>query len=212
VETRQVELNAILEKSSVIPVLVIENVDDALPLAEALIRGGIRVLEITLRSQAAWSAAETIAHEIEEAVVGVGTVTHAGQMKRAADLDLAFAVSPGLTPTLLKAAVDTNMPFLPGVATVSEAMTADDLGFSTLKFFPAVPAGGIPMLKAVAGPLPHLRFCPTGGINKSNVSEFLGLKNVVCVGGSWVAPKNLIRAKDWDGITDLANEAVTLLV
>lgn len=209
-DSRQIALNAILARTPVIPVVVIEREADALPLARALVAGGIDVLEITLRSDAAWLAAESIAASMSEMVVGVGTVTDSGQLRRAIDVDLDFAVSPGCTPALIQAACDCDIPFLPGIATVSEAMLADESGFSTLKFFPAVPAGGIAMLKAIAGPLPHLRFCPTGGISQANAAEFLALGNVACVGGSWVTPPRLIQAQDWDTITKLARSAVAL--
>ena len=189
----------------VLPVMVIPSLDQAVPLAEALIKGGIKVLEITLRTDCALAAIEAIAKAFPEAVVGAGTVLSPDDAKAAADHGARFAVSPGLTEKL---AGQTSLPLLPGVATSSEVMRALEWGFTHLKFFPAVPAGGVPALKGIGGPLAAAKFCPTGGIDVKNAAEFLALPNVLCVGGSWVAPASAMNEGRWDEITRLAAEAV----
>ena len=189
----------------VLPVMVIPSLDQALPLAEALIKGGIKVLEITLRTECALASIAAIAKEFPEAVVGAGTVLTPDDAKAAVDAGARFAVSPGLTETLAK---QTSLPLLPGVATSSEVMKALEWGFTHLKFFPAVPAGGVPALKGIGGPLPQAKFCPTGGIDVKNAAEFLAQPNVLCVGGSWVAPAAAMSEGRWDEVTRLAAEAV----
>lgn len=189
----------------VLPVMVIPSLDQAVPLAEALIKGGIKVLEITLRTDCALAAIEAIAKAFPEAVVGAGTVLSPDDAKAAADHGARFAVSPGLTEKL---AGQTSLPLLPGVATSSEVMRALEWGFTHLKFFPAVPAGGVPALKGIGGPLAAAKFCPTGGIDAKNAGDFLALPNVLCVGGSWVAPAAAMNEGRWDEITRLAAEAV----
>ena len=196
----------IMELSPVVPVLVIDQLDDAVPLAEALLAGGIRILEITLRTEAALPAVERIAASCADAVVGVGTVTRPEQVQQAIDHGAEFIISPGVTPKLLAAVQD--IPFLPGVASVSELMLGQEFGLQHFKFFPAVAAGGISLLQAFAGPFPHVQFCPTGGIGEHNFLDYLALSNVTCVGGSWVAPSKLIRAHDWTLISTLARQAV----
>lgn len=189
----------------VIPVLTIEDAAHAVPLARALCAGGIRVLEITLRTDAALEAVRRVAAEVPDAIPGVGTVTRAEDFTAARVAGAQFAVSPGFSPELAAAAGD--LPWLPGVATASEVMAAMRLGCKRLKFFPAEAMGGIPTLKALAGPFGDVTFCPTGGINAGNAADYLALANVACVGGSWLAPGAAVKAGDWDAITALAKEA-----
>lgn len=199
-------LPALLRQVPVLPVLVIEDAEIAEPLAKALLAGGLHVLEVTLRTPAALEAIRRIA-ALEGIEVGAGTITRPADLEAARAAGARFGVSPGATNELLDAATESGLPFLPGVATPSEAMRARDRGFQTLKFFPAMAAGGTAMLKSIGGPLPDLFFCPTGGIDAGNFQSFLALKNVVCVGGSWVAPAELVARRDWATITRLAQEA-----
>ncbi len=192
----------------VLPVMVIQSLEQALPLAEALVKGGIDVLEITLRTDCALASITAVAKEFPNIVVGAGTVLTPEDAKAAADAGARFAVSPGLTETLAK---QTALPLLPGVATSSEVMRALEWGFTHLKFFPAVPAGGVAALKGIGGPLPQARFCPTGGVDAKNAADFLALSNVLCVGGSWVAPAAAMAEGRWDEIARLAGEAVATL-
>jgi 2-dehydro-3-deoxyphosphogluconate aldolase/(4S)-4-hydroxy-2-oxoglutarate aldolase len=194
----------ILQLAPVLPVLVIEDERSAVPLAKALCAGGLRVLEVTLRTPAAISAIERIVAEVEDVVVGAGTVTNRIDLDRAAEAGARFAVSPGLTPDL---AVGGPIPLLPGAATATEIMRAREAGFDLLKFFPAVPAGGVNALRAFAGPFPEIRFCPTGGIDADNAASFLALPNVICVGGSWVTPANAVRHSNWEAIRVAAHAA-----
>lgn len=196
-------LRQLLPTIPVLPVLEVWDVERAEDLARALVAGGLRVLEVTLRTPGALEAIRRMA-AIEGAVVGAGTVTRPELIAAARDAGAAFGVSPGATPALLAAAREAAWPFLPGVATPSEAMAARDAGFDVLKFFPALAAGGVRMLKSLYGPLPDLAFCPTGGIDAANFREFLALPNVLCVGGSWVAPADAIAAGDWERIETLA--------
>lgn len=204
------EISAIAALAPVIPVLTIERQADAVPLARALVRGGLRVLEITLRTGVALEALQAIANEVPDAVVGAGTVLNARQLDQARQAGARFAVSPGCTPGLATAASASGLPFLPGVQTVSEAMALAERGLSLLKFFPADTAGGLGWLKAVAAPLAGLRFCPTGGIGADSAPAYLALANVACVGGSWVAPRKAVAAQDWPQIERLAAAAATL--
>lgn len=197
----------LMQLAPVIPVLVIDDLATAVPLARALVAGGLPVLEVTLRTAAAWQAIAEM-QTVAGAVVGVGTVTQADQFQQAKDVGARFVVMPGATPGLLDAAQHSGLPTLPGVMTPSEALTAMTAGFDCLKLFPAEPAGGTTLLKALHGPLPELRFCPTGGIGLNNLSDYLALPNVLCVGGSWVAPSALVKAGDWQAITALAQQAV----
>ncbi|MBC8510018.1 MAG: bifunctional 4-hydroxy-2-oxoglutarate aldolase/2-dehydro-3-deoxy-phosphogluconate aldolase [Chloroflexi bacterium] len=197
-----------LSKSPVLPVLMINDISHALPLARALLEGGLPVLEITLRTACAMQAIKLITNELPEAIVGVGTVTRPEQFEEARNAGAQFAVSPGLTPALIRASRAIDMPFLPGVFTPSEAMIARDEGFNTLKLFPAEQAGGIGMLKAIGSPVPELKFCPTGGIGPSSLQQYLKLPNVICVGGSWVSPAQAMQSGNWKQITKLAAEAV----
>jgi 2-dehydro-3-deoxyphosphogluconate aldolase/(4S)-4-hydroxy-2-oxoglutarate aldolase len=204
------KLAEIVAATSVMPVMVIDRIDDAVPLAQALVEGGIRVLEITLRTEAGLEAVKRIRQEVPGAIVGVGTISSPQLLEASIEAGAAFGVSPGTPPTLLKAIVASGLPFFPGVATMTEVMQVMESGLTVMKFFPAVAAGGVKMLESFAGPFPQVEFCPTGGINAANAPEFFKLKNVVCVGGSWLTPKNLIANGDWAGITRLAQEATTL--
>ena len=196
----------IMRTSAVIPVIAIDEPEHAVPLAKALVAGGIRVLEVTLRTRHGLAAIRAMS-EVEGAIVGVGTLTHPEEFAAARDAGAVFGVSPGLTAALIAAAKSSGLPLLPGVMTPSEVMAAREQGFRQLKLFPAVPAGGIGMLNAINGPLPDVMFCPTGGISQETASQFLALKNVACVGGSWLTPKDAIAAGDWGRITDLAKAA-----
>lgn len=201
-------LPQILGLAPVMPVIIIEDLTHAVPLARALVAGGLRVLEVTLRTPVAMQAVAEIAAQVPGAVVGVGTLTRPEQFSEAEAAGARFAVSPGLTPALVAASKQSAMPLLPGVFTPSEAMQAYDDGFRYLKLFPAKQAGGLGMLKALGGPLPELQFCPTGGISSTDFREYLALPNVICVGGSWVVPLELMRTGNWQAITQLAAEAV----
>lgn len=204
------DMVAIAALAPVVPVLTIEHQGDAVPLARALVSGGLRVLEITLRTEVALEALRAIARDVLHAVVGAGTVLNGQQLEQARQAGARFVVSPGCTPALAAAATAAGLPFLPGVQTVSEAMALSEQGFSLLKFFPADTAGGLGWLKAVAPPLAGLRFCPTGGIGPDTAPAYLSLANVACVGGSWVAPRNAVAAKDWVAIERLAAAAASL--
>jgi 2-dehydro-3-deoxyphosphogluconate aldolase/(4S)-4-hydroxy-2-oxoglutarate aldolase len=194
----------------VIPVIVIDDLGDAVPLARALVAGGVRVLEVTLRTPVALDAVRAIAGEVEGAIVGVGTIVDGGDFARAISAGASFGVSPGLTPAVIDAARACALPLLPGVMTPSEIMAASAAGYRALKFFPAQAAGGIAMLKALAGPFPDVVFCPTGGITAATAPDFLALPNVVCVGGSWLMPPDAIRSRDWSRISALARDASRL--
>ena len=194
----------------VVPVIVLEDAAHAVPLARALLAGGLTVLEVTLRSDAALPGIRAIAREVPQAKVGAGTVLSVDDLAAAREAGAQFAVSPGSTPALLESARTCGLPFLPGVMTPSEVAAALAAGYDTMKFFPAGQAGGVEMLKALAGPFPQVKFCPTGGISLANASDFLALPNVVCVGGSWITPGASIRASDWAAITRLAQQASRL--
>jgi len=200
----------LLARAPVMPVIVIQNLHDAVPLARALVAGGISTLEITLRTDVAFDAIGVIRAEVPEAIVGAGTVLTPAHLDSALAAGAQFVISPGLTPDLAAAARATQACLVPGVATASEAMQAADCGFIAQKLFPAQAVGGVGLLKALAGPLPHLRFCPTGGINPANAPEYLALPNVSCVGGSWLAPTDTVAAGDWQRITALAEAALRL--
>ncbi|MDB5992647.1 MAG: keto-deoxy-phosphogluconate aldolase [Herbaspirillum sp.] len=200
----------IMRISPVIPVIVIEDPAHAVPLAKALVAGGIRVLEITLRTEYGLAAIRAIAEEVPDAIVGVGTLTLPGEFSAAREAGAVFGVSPGLTGTLIAAAKRSGLPLLPGVMTPTEVMHAHEAGFRQMKLFPAVPAGGIGMLNGISGPLGDVMFCPTGGISQENAPQFLALKNVVCVGGSWLTPKDALQTGDWARITELAVAASAL--
>jgi len=200
----------VMTDAPVIPVIVLADVAHAVPLARALVEGGIRMLEVTLRTTAALACIEAIAREVPGAVAGAGTVRSAADARAAARAGARFVVSPGYTTAVGTACRDLGLPLLPGVATGSEIMAAQEDGYDALKFFPAMQAGGLPMLKAWHGPFGDVRFCPTGGISASNAAEFLALPNVVCVGGSWLTPADAVAQGDWARITQLARQAVAL--
>lgn len=200
----------LVARTPVIPVLTIERAADAVPLARALVAGGLPVIEVTLRTRAALDAIKAIAGEVSDCIVGVGTVTRAPDIAAAISAGAKYLVSPGTPPELAAALADTSVPVLPGCATVSEAMALSARGFKVLKFFPAEASGGTAWLKSVAAPLPDIKFCPTGGIDAKNIAAYLGCPNVLAVGGSWVAPKDAIAAQDFARITRLAREASML--
>ena len=202
--TRSEHLDALLAIGRVIPVITLQRLDDAVPLARALVDGGIRLLEITLRTPCGLAGAEAIIRAVPDAVVGVGTVLMPKDLDRAIAIGARFALSPGATPALLHAAAAAPMPFLPGVATASELMQAMEMGFSTVKFFPAIAAGGLAALNALGGPFPTARFCPTGGIAEGNMADWLSLPNVAAIGGSWLTPAHEVLAADWEAIRDRA--------
>lgn len=199
-----------LETAVVVPVMVVESAEVAVPLGRALVAGGLKMLEITLRTPAALDVIRAIVSEVEGAVVGAGTVLTPTQYEDVERAGARFVVSPGSTPGLLDVAATLETPLLPGAATASEVMALLERGFRDLKFFPAEPAGGLSYLKALASPLPQARFCPTGGIDLARAKDYLAVPNVVCVGGSWVAPADAVAAGDWARITELAKEAVAL--
>jgi 2-dehydro-3-deoxyphosphogluconate aldolase / (4S)-4-hydroxy-2-oxoglutarate aldolase len=201
--------NDICKLAPIVPVLVVHDVAHARPLAEALIAGGLPALEVTLRTDAALEVIAEMA-KVEGGVVGAGTLLTPDDVKRAVDAGAKFGVSPGATDVLLQAAEDLDLPMLPGAATASEAMRLLERGYDMLKFFPAEASGGAPALKSLASPLPQIRFCPTGGVSTANAESYLSLPNVVCAGGSWVAPDALVRQGDWAAITELARAASQL--
>ncbi len=194
----------------VIPVIVLHRVEDAVPMAQALVDGGVRVLEITMRTPVALQCMEAIARAVPQAVVGAGTVRSVADAEAAKKAGCVFAVSPGYTTPVGLACRDIGLPLLPGVATASEVMSANADGYQFLKFFPATAAGGIPMLKALGGPFPDVVFCPTGGITPESAPQFLALPNVKVCGGSWLTPQDAVDGKDWARITRLAREATAL--
>ena len=199
----------ILSISPVIPVMVIKKLEQAVPLANALIAGGVKVLEITLRTDAAVDAIAEISREVPDAVVGAGTVTTPEDLNTVAEAGAFFAISPGLTTELLEAANNGTIALIPGISTISELMTGISRGYDHFKFFPAEAAGGIKMLKSIAGPFSKVTFCPTGGISPANYRDYLSLANVACVGGSWIVPDEAVERADWDRITALAREALS---
>ncbi len=207
IDSKQQSIAATLALAPVVPVVIIDDAKHAVPMARALVAGGIPAIEVTLRTPAALDAVRAIAQEVEGAVVGVGTVLTPGDLHAAREAGARFAVSPGISPNILAAADDSDLPLLPGTATASEVMTLLERGYRHLKFFPAVPAGGYKLIAAWASPLPQVRFCPTGGISLSSAPDFLALPNVICVGGSWLTPADKLKAGDWAGIELLAREA-----
>jgi 2-dehydro-3-deoxyphosphogluconate aldolase / (4S)-4-hydroxy-2-oxoglutarate aldolase len=208
---RSEKVAALFRSACVIPVLTIERLEHAVPLARALVAGGVRVLEVTLRTPVAMEAAKAIMADVPEAVVGIGTILNADDLARTEALGASFGISPGATPELLKAAAASRLPFAPGIATASELMQALVHGFNLVKFFPAEPSGGIKALRALAGPFPDAMFCPTGGIGEANAAAWLAEPNVVAVGGSWLCPAANIRSGDWAGITAMCDRAMKLL-
>ena len=208
---KQERLAALFRQAVVIPVLTIEKVEHAVPLAKALVAGGIRTLEVTLRTDAALDAAKAIIAEVPEAIVGIGTILTPDDLARAIDLGAKFGISPGATPELVKAAAVSTFLFAPGIATASELMQALAHGLDVVKFFPAEQAGGIKALRALGGPFPNVRFCPTGGVGEANAASWLAEPNVLCVGGSWLCPAADIRSGNWAGITAMCDSAMKSL-
>jgi 2-dehydro-3-deoxyphosphogluconate aldolase/(4S)-4-hydroxy-2-oxoglutarate aldolase len=204
------KIREVLALAPVIPVLAVEKLEHAVPLAQALYAGGLKVLEITLRTDAALAVIEAMRKAVPQAVVGAGTLLRPADFKRVEEAGAQFAVTPGLTPQLAAAASSVKFALLPGIVSPSEILQALHFGYDTLKFFPAQPAGGIPMLQAFAGPFANVAFCPTGGISRDTAPAFLKLRNVLCVGGSWVAPKSLVDKGDWAAIEALARDAAAL--
>lgn len=208
--TEQLTALQVMQDAPVIPVIVLHDVAHAVPMARALVAGGVRMLEVTLRTPQALACIERIARDVPLAVVGAGTVRSPAEAQAAARAGARFAVSPGYTSRVGQACRDAGLPLLPGVATGSEIMMALEDGYAQLKFFPAMQAGGLPMLKAWSGPFGEVQFCPTGGISPQNAREFLVLPNVICVGGSWLVPPDALEQGDWDRITRLASETTGL--
>lgn len=200
----------ILALGPVVPVIVIHELEQAVPMAKALLAANVRVLEVTLRTPVALEAIELLSREVPEAVVGAGTVTTPKQLADVTAAGAQFAISPGFTPELLAAGQQSSIPLIPGIATVSELMVAQSYGYQALKFFPAEAAGGVAMLKSIAGPFPNVAFCPTGGIGPHNYRDYLALSNVKCVGGSWLLPAAAVAAGDWDEVTRIATAAVAV--
>ncbi len=205
--TRTAELDSICLKAEVLPVITIERLEDAVPVARALVEGGLQVLEITLRTACALDAVARIREALPGASIGVGTVLTPAQYRQAEQAGADFVVTPGATEALYRYGIESPVPMLPGVASVSEVMTGWQYGYRRFKFFPAEASGGVAALKAFSAPLAEARFCPTGGINVDNAGDYLALDNVMCVGGTWLTPKALIDAEDWDGIRELAKQA-----
>ncbi len=199
----------IFKRSPIVPVMVINKIEDAVPLAKALVAGGITVLEVTLRTPCALEAITKIVNEVPDAVVGAGTILNETQLKQAVDAGAQFVITPGATTELLKAAMAGTVPLIPGVASISEVMVGMELGYTNFKFFPAEASGGVNALKAFAGPLSsNIRFCPTGGITPNSYKDYLALDNVDCIGGSWIAPSDAMESGDWERITQLCKEAI----
>jgi 2-dehydro-3-deoxyphosphogluconate aldolase/(4S)-4-hydroxy-2-oxoglutarate aldolase len=205
-----VSIKEVMTTSPVMPVMVINQLELAVPLARALVEGGLKVLEITLRTAVALEAIKLIKAEVPNAIVGAGTIINTQTLDQALAVGAEFIVSPGVTDNLLTAALSSGIPILPGVVTPSEVMRLMDKGITAMKFFPAEAAGGIPMLKSINGPLPQVTFCPTGGVTPKNAPDYLALSNVACVGGSWMAPANLVDEGNWAEITRRAAEAAAL--
>ncbi|GAA7164715.1 ketohydroxyglutarate aldolase [Helicobacter pylori] len=200
----------VLQISPIVPVVVIENIKDAVPLVQSLIEGGIPIIEVTLRSSCALEAIELIAKNVPKMRVGAGTILNPTQLEQAQNRGAEFLISPGLTIKLLEHAKKKDMPLIPGVSSSSEVMQALELGYSALKFFPAEYCGGVKLLNAFNGPFKGVKFCPTGGISADNMRSYLNLENVLCVGGSWLTPKNLVQNKEWDKITEICKRALAL--
>ncbi|MDO6618375.1 bifunctional 4-hydroxy-2-oxoglutarate aldolase/2-dehydro-3-deoxy-phosphogluconate aldolase [Shewanella sp. 6_MG-2023] len=201
----------IFKRSPIVPVMVIDKIEHAVPLAKALVAGGISVLEVTLRTECALEAIALIAKEVPEALVGAGTILNELQLQQAVDAGSQFIITPGATVDLLKAAKRGNVPLIPGVASISEVMTGMELGYTHFKFFPAEASGGVNALKAFSGPLANIRFCPTGGITPTSYKNYLALANVDCIGGSWIAPTDAMEQEDWGRITQLCKDAIGAL-
>ncbi|WP_231202494.1 bifunctional 4-hydroxy-2-oxoglutarate aldolase/2-dehydro-3-deoxy-phosphogluconate aldolase [Helicobacter pylori] len=200
----------VLQISPIVPVVVVENIKDAVPLAQSLIEGGIHIIEVTLRSSCALEAIELIAKNVPKMRVGAGTILNPTQLEQAQNRGAEFLISPGLTIKLLEYAKKKDKPLIPGISSSSEVMQALELGYNALKFFPAEYCGGVKLLNAFNGPFKGVKFCPTGGISADNMRSYLNLENVLCVGGSWLTPKNLIQNKEWDKITEICKRSLAL--
>lgn len=198
----------ILKTGPVVPVIVVNKLEHAVPMAQALVAGGVKVLEVTLRTPVAMDALRAIIKNVPDAIVGAGTVLNTQQLQEVTQAGAQFVISPGITEPLLKAAVEGPIPLIPGISTVSELMTCMDYGLREFKFFPAEANGGVKALQAIGGPFPQVRFCPTGGISPANYRDYLALKSVLCIGGSWLVPNDALEAGDWQRITQLARDAV----
>ncbi len=209
-ENWQLDPATLFAQGPVVPVIVINDLAEAVPMAKALVAGGLRVLEVTLRTPVAMDAIRLLSQEVPDAIVGAGTVTSSEQLQQVIDAGARFAISPGMTRELLLAGRESTIPLIPGIASISELMEGLDLGYSHFKFFPAEAAGGVKTLKSIHGPFSEVRFCPTGGINDKNFLEYLALPNVCCVGGSWVLPADAIAAGDWARVTQLCQDALAL--
>ena len=194
----------VMTATPVVPVIVVDNAEQAVNLGKALVAGGVPVLEVTLRTEAALEAIAALRKEVPDAIVGAGTVCSREQYVKAVEAGAEFIISPGMTPDLLAVAKEYDIPYLPAVATISDILLGMEHGYDHFKFFPAEVNGGVKALKAFSGPLPHIRFCPTGGINEKNYQDYLALESVLCVGGSWIVPSDLVQAGKWDEITELA--------
>ncbi|WP_076540995.1 bifunctional 4-hydroxy-2-oxoglutarate aldolase/2-dehydro-3-deoxy-phosphogluconate aldolase [Shewanella sp. UCD-KL21] len=201
----------IFKRSPIVPVMVINKIEHAVPLAKALVAGGISVLEVTLRTECALEAIALIAKEVPDALVGAGTILNELQLQQAVDAGSQFIITPGATVDLLKAAKRGKVPLIPGVASISEVMAGMELGYTHFKFFPAEASGGVNALKAFSGPLANIRFCPTGGITPTSYKNYLALANVDCIGGSWIAPTDAMEQEDWGRITQLCKDAIGAL-
>lgn len=204
----QVPPKDLFAMGSVVPVLVIKSVEDALPIAEALLAADVKVLEVTLRTPSALDVIAKIAKELPEAVIGAGTVTNRELLQRSADAGAKFAISPGLTKDLLQAGNEGDIALIPGISSISELMDGIDYGYDHFKFFPAEASGGVKAIQSIGGPFPDIRFCPTGGININNIRNYLALNNVACCGGSWLVSDEIVANKDWSKITELAKQAL----
>ncbi|WP_033618619.1 bifunctional 4-hydroxy-2-oxoglutarate aldolase/2-dehydro-3-deoxy-phosphogluconate aldolase [Helicobacter pylori] len=198
----------VLQISPIVPVVVVEDLKDAVPLAQSLVEGGIPIIEVTLRSNCALEAIELIAKNVPKMRVGAGTILNSNQLEQAQNRGAEFLISPGLTPSLLEYAKKKDMPLIPGVSSSSEVMQALELGYNALKFFPAEYCGGAKLLNAFNGPFKGVKFCPTGGISVDNMHAYLKLENVLCVGGSWLTPKNLVQNKEWDKIVEICKQTL----
>lgn len=204
----QIQPSDLFAMGPIVPVLVIKNVEDALPIAEALLAADIKVLEVTLRTPAAFDVISTIAKYLPEAVIGAGTVTNRDLLQKSYDAGAKFAISPGLTKDLLQAGKESNLALIPGISSISELMDGIDSGYDHLKFFPAEASGGVKALQSIGGPFPNIKFCPTGGININNVRDYLALPNVACCGGSWLVSDEIVKQRNWQEITRLAKHAL----
>lgn len=204
----QISPKDLFSMGKIVPVLVIKDVADALPIAEAILASGIKVLEVTLRTPSALNVIQEIATHLPQAIIGAGTVTNAQMLQQSRDAGAKFAISPGLTKDLLKAGQGGDIALIPGISSISELMDGIDYGYDHLKFFPAEASGGVNAIKSIGGPFPDIKFCPTGGININNINNYLALSNVACCGGSWLVTDEIVKTKDWSTITQLCNEAI----